>query len=59
MIFVALDTTTLVHATPPTVTVGAPPTAVKFVPAIVISVFPATGPATGVDPVTVGAATCV
>jgi hypothetical protein len=59
VIFVALDTTTFVHATPPTFTVGAPPTDVKFVPVIVTSVFPATGPATGVTPVAVGAATYV
>ena len=48
---VALTTTTLAAAAPPTVTLLAP---VKFVPVIVIAVFPVVGPTFGLTTVMVG-----
>ena len=54
VIEVALPTTTLVAATPPTVTSVAP---VKFVPVIVIAVPATNGPDDGLTLVIVGAAT--
>ena len=59
VIVVALTTDTSVHDTPPTVTVGAPPTSVKFVPAIVIGVPADSGPAAGETTEIVGAPTYV
>ena len=53
MIVVLFVTTTFVAAVPPNVTVA--PEA-KFVPVIVTAVPPATGPALGDTPVTVGGA---
>ena len=54
VIEVALPTTTLVAATPPTVTLLAP---VKFVPVIVIAVLPVVGPTSGLTLAMVGAGT--
>ena len=54
VIEVALPTTTLVAATPPTVTLLAP---VKFVPVIVIAVLPVVGPPSGLTLAMVGAGT--
>ena len=56
VIEVASTTTTLVAATPPTVTLLAP---VKLVPVMVIAVLPAVGPEVGLTLVIVGAATYV
>ena len=56
VIEVALETTTLVAATPPTVTLVAP---VKFVPVIVIAVPAVNGPDDGLTLAMVGAATYV
>ena len=56
VIEVASTTTTLVAATPPTVTLLAP---VKLVPVMVIAVAPAVGPEAGLTLAIVGAATYV